>query len=452
MRLRLDRGRGRSGHAFRCRPAAPFVRLPAEVETFSSRNGLQVAVLTVDGRAGRRGPGLVPRRQQGRAARPPRLGPHVRAHDVQGHASTCAPRPTPQLINGVGGYVNAATDEDATHYIDTLPADYLDFAIQLEAERMRNLLFRDDDDRTRARGREGGDPAAGELADREGLPALPRRSRSRSIRTRGPRAATSRTSTRRRPTISRSSTTRTTSRTTRCWSSSARRRSRRSRRPPRSGSARSRRRRAAAARREARGADADRAAARGRRARPGRPHARRLAHPGREGQGLLRAAGRVDHPRRRRVVAAQGAAASRSIQDASAARASTAASTCDRPRGSGHARSRSARILDPTQASTASRPRSSTRSSKLGASGPTPTSCARRRTRSSRASCSRSSTSDGPRRGDRPVVDPDRRPDVVHARRRRDREGHRRRRPARREAVPERRPRDARRRSRRRGQ
>src|SRR5512139_1744743 len=47
-----------------------------------------------------------------------------------------------QFINGIGGYVNAQTDEDATHYINTLPADYLDFAIKLEAERMRNLLFR----------------------------------------------------------------------------------------------------------------------------------------------------------------------------------------------------------------------------------------------------------------------------------------------------------------------
>jgi zinc protease len=47
-----------------------------------------------------------------------------------------------QFLNGLGGYVNAATDEDATHYIDILPSAYLDFALQLEAERMRNLLFR----------------------------------------------------------------------------------------------------------------------------------------------------------------------------------------------------------------------------------------------------------------------------------------------------------------------
>lgn len=42
----------------------------------------------------------------------------------------------------VGGYVNAFTTEDATAYVNVLPADYMDFAIQLEAERMRNLIFR----------------------------------------------------------------------------------------------------------------------------------------------------------------------------------------------------------------------------------------------------------------------------------------------------------------------
>jgi zinc protease len=47
-----------------------------------------------------------------------------------------------QSVSGLGGYVNAATDEDATHYVNTLPAEYMDYAVRLEAERMRNLLFR----------------------------------------------------------------------------------------------------------------------------------------------------------------------------------------------------------------------------------------------------------------------------------------------------------------------
>lgn len=47
-------------------------------------------------------------------------------------------------LAGLGGYVNAFTTEDVTAYHNTLPAEHMDFAIQLEAERMRNLWFRDD--------------------------------------------------------------------------------------------------------------------------------------------------------------------------------------------------------------------------------------------------------------------------------------------------------------------
>ena len=47
-----------------------------------------------------------------------------------------------QFLNSIGGYVNAQTDEDATHYVDTVPSDFLDFTIQLEAECMRGLLIR----------------------------------------------------------------------------------------------------------------------------------------------------------------------------------------------------------------------------------------------------------------------------------------------------------------------
>ena len=47
-----------------------------------------------------------------------------------------------QAIGAVGGYVSAATDEDATHYGSTLPAERVDYAIRVEAERMRDLLWR----------------------------------------------------------------------------------------------------------------------------------------------------------------------------------------------------------------------------------------------------------------------------------------------------------------------
>jgi zinc protease len=45
-------------------------------------------------------------------------------------------------VAAVGGQAGAFTDEDATRYVNTLPADHLDLAIRLEAERMRNLMFR----------------------------------------------------------------------------------------------------------------------------------------------------------------------------------------------------------------------------------------------------------------------------------------------------------------------
>jgi zinc protease len=44
-------------------------------------------------------------------------------------------------IDRVGGDVNAFTTEDMTAYHDTVPRQYLDFAVQLEAERMQHLLF-----------------------------------------------------------------------------------------------------------------------------------------------------------------------------------------------------------------------------------------------------------------------------------------------------------------------
>ncbi len=47
-------------------------------------------------------------------------------------------------LSRVGGYVNAFTTEDVTAYHNTLPAEHMDFAIRLEAERMRNLWFRDE--------------------------------------------------------------------------------------------------------------------------------------------------------------------------------------------------------------------------------------------------------------------------------------------------------------------
>ena len=46
-----------------------------------------------------------------------------------------------QMIDKLGGDINGFTLEDATAYYDTVPKQYLDFAVRLEAERMQHLLF-----------------------------------------------------------------------------------------------------------------------------------------------------------------------------------------------------------------------------------------------------------------------------------------------------------------------
>ena len=117
-------------------------KLPA-IEGFTLGNGLRVAVLTSDAapvvavqlwyRAGSKDE---PRDRRGSA--------HMFEHMMFKGTAHVRAEAHAQFINGVGGYVNAQTDEDATHYINTLPSDYLDFAIRLEAERMRNLMFRPD--------------------------------------------------------------------------------------------------------------------------------------------------------------------------------------------------------------------------------------------------------------------------------------------------------------------
>src|SRR5689334_5103368 len=56
---------------------------------------------------------------------------HVRAGD---HA---------RLVRAYGGFVNAGTSEDATFFQNTVPAEYLDLALHLEADRMRGLVLRE---------------------------------------------------------------------------------------------------------------------------------------------------------------------------------------------------------------------------------------------------------------------------------------------------------------------
>ena len=49
------------------------------------------------------------------------------------------------LMDSVGGINNATTWLDRTNYYENLPSDHLELAVQMEADRMRNLLLREED-------------------------------------------------------------------------------------------------------------------------------------------------------------------------------------------------------------------------------------------------------------------------------------------------------------------
>ncbi len=123
-------------------PTSSITALPS-VEQFTLANGLQVAVMHNEAspvvavqvwyHAGSKDE---PRDRRGSA--------HMFEHMMFKGTAHVRPEAHAQFITGIGGYVNATTEEDATHYIDNVPADYLDFALELEAERMRGLQFRKD--------------------------------------------------------------------------------------------------------------------------------------------------------------------------------------------------------------------------------------------------------------------------------------------------------------------
>src|SRR3569623_2814854 len=121
--------------------AAPASAGTPKIETVQLANGLKVAVMPIEGAPGvavqvwyHAGSKDEPRDRRGSA--------HMFEHMMFKGTQHVRPEAHAQMLNGVGGYVNAAPDEDATHYIDTVPASYLDFTLHLEAERMRHLLFR----------------------------------------------------------------------------------------------------------------------------------------------------------------------------------------------------------------------------------------------------------------------------------------------------------------------
>jgi zinc protease len=122
-------------------PPAAHTKLPA-VETFALSNGLSVAVLRSEMvpavsvqlwvRAGSKDE---PRDRRGLA--------QVLARAMWKGSKRVRPDAHAQMVASLGGKVSGGTDEDSTHFGNDLPSGYLDFALQLEAERMRGLQLRD---------------------------------------------------------------------------------------------------------------------------------------------------------------------------------------------------------------------------------------------------------------------------------------------------------------------
>ena len=64
---------------------------------------------------------------------------HMFEHLMFKGSTHVPPEEHARLLKEVGGVVNAFTTEDLTAYHDTVPPSYVGFALQLEAERMRQL-------------------------------------------------------------------------------------------------------------------------------------------------------------------------------------------------------------------------------------------------------------------------------------------------------------------------
>jgi zinc protease len=121
--------------------AAPAAFPRPEIKNWSLGNGMEVIYLGVH-----RAPVVTvqvwvhagskdePRDRRGSA--------HMFEHIMFKGTRNVPPEEHSRLIDKIGGRNNAFTTEDLTAYHDTVPRAYLDFAMQLEAERLQNLLFR----------------------------------------------------------------------------------------------------------------------------------------------------------------------------------------------------------------------------------------------------------------------------------------------------------------------
>jgi zinc protease len=70
---------------------------------------------------------------------------HLLEHMMFKGSKNFGPKTFSRLIQKNGGVDNAFTTRDYTMYYETLPSDRIELALELEADRMKNLLLRDED-------------------------------------------------------------------------------------------------------------------------------------------------------------------------------------------------------------------------------------------------------------------------------------------------------------------
>ncbi len=70
---------------------------------------------------------------------------HLLEHMMFKGSKNFGPKTFSRLIQKNGGVDNAFTTKDYTMYYETLPSDRIELALELEADRMKNLLLRDED-------------------------------------------------------------------------------------------------------------------------------------------------------------------------------------------------------------------------------------------------------------------------------------------------------------------
>ncbi len=121
---------------------ASALTLPA-IEQFQLENGLKVTLLR-DPTSATVAVQVWYRAGSKDEARDRRGTAHMFEHLLFRGSRKVRPEGHARFIASLGGEYGAQTTEDASFYKNVVPAAYLDFVVGLEAERMRNLVFRDE--------------------------------------------------------------------------------------------------------------------------------------------------------------------------------------------------------------------------------------------------------------------------------------------------------------------